>query len=239
MATGLLINTRPDFYRARFHAAFGALGWPIIDCPLLSPAPTDAVFPDPANFDAVIFTSQVAVALMRDARWYGKRVFAVGPGTAEAAMQAGFTDTVQTGVNAEDLARFLAREDFGRALYPSAVEVSADLSLADSRVVRLAVYRMTPRGDLPEEVLAPARRGRPLLIPLFSRRSAETLVELVAGAGLADPAVRLGVVAMSAEVMAAATGPWQVSGVADNPTLDAVVAKTREVAANMMEEAVL
>lgn len=239
MATGLLINTRPQFYRARFHEAFAALGWPIVDCPLLSPAPTDAALPDPTDFDAVVFTSQVAVALMRDARWHGKRVFAVGPGTAEAALQAGFTDTVQTGVNADDLARFLAREDFRRALYPSAVEVSADLSLADPRVVRLAVYRMTPRTDLPDDLLASARHGLPILIPLFSRRSAETLVELVAGADLDNLTVRLGIVAISPEVMAAATGPWQVSGVADNPTLDAVVAKTREVAVHMMEEVLL
>lgn len=238
MTTGILLNTRPAFYRERFHRAFADMGWPILDCPVLAPEPTHAPLPPSADFDAVVFTSQVAVAMLEDRdAWREKTAYAVGPGTADAAREAGFARTVQTGFDAADLVRHLAAAGFRRALYPSAAEVSADIALADARVTRVPVYRMTPRGDLPADLLAAVRAGRPVLVPLFSKRSAAALADLLRRAGVTPGNARVVAVAISAEALGPDAGPWQGRGVADKPTLESVATRTRDMAVALTSEA--
>src|SRR5690606_54369 len=141
-----IVNIRPANYRERFHDAFAPIGWTIVDSPVLAPEALHPVLPAAHAYDAVIFTSQVAVDMLRDERgWHDKTAYAVGPATAEAARRAGFLRTIQTGFDARDLAAFLATAGFRQAFYPSAEDVSADLSLDDPvRIRRLAVYRMSP-----------------------------------------------------------------------------------------------
>jgi uroporphyrinogen-III synthase len=234
MPAGTLVNTRPSFYRDRFHAAFSTLGWPIIDCPVLVPEGTGASLPASTDYDAIIFTSQVAIAMLSAAEaWSGLTAYAVGAGTAEAARAAGFHHTIQTGNDAEDLARYLEGETFRRALYPSAEDVAADLSLTDGRIVRTPIYRMTSCSAPPPELFEVLRGGQPVLAPLFSKRSAEAFAGML---GNTQGTARLAVVAISQECLGD-PGPWQRWAVADKPTLESVVAKTSEMAAALAREA--
>ena len=235
MTRGIILNIRPLTYRSRFHTAFGPIGWPIIDSPVLVPESTGAAIPSPEGFDAVIFTSQVAVDMLGDPdRWRGKTAYAVGPAMAAAARDAGFARTVQTGFDAKDLIASLGSADFKQAFYPSAEDVSADISLDDpARIRRLAVYRMKPAKALSAEALENLRAGASVLVPLFSRRSARTLESLLAGAGLASHNAHLAAVAISLEALGPHPGPWQRRSVADKPTLEAVVAKTAAAAAEL------
>jgi uroporphyrinogen-III synthase len=200
-----------------------------------------AALPDPGGYDAIIFTSQVAVEMLGGASaWHGKTAYAVGPATAEAARRAGFAQTIQTGLDSKDLAGALAAAGFRQAFYPSAEDVSADVALDDPvRIRRLAVYRMTPSGTLSPEVLSAARAGGPVIVPLFSRRSARTVEHLLAKAGITAQNAAFAAVAISPQVLSddpglsGDPGPWQRRSVADNPTMEAVVAKTAAMAADL------
>jgi uroporphyrinogen-III synthase len=235
MTDGVIVNIRPTNYRERFHEAFACVGWRIIDSPVLAPEPMRATLPDPHGYDAVIFTSQVAVEMLDDAAaWRDKVAYAVGSATADAARRAGFSRTVQTGLDSKDLIAFLATAGFRQAFYPSAEDVSADVSLDDPvRIRRLAVYRMAPSRALSPDLVNLARGGAPILVPLFSRRSAQTVERLFREAGISAQNTYLIAVAISADVLGPDAGPWQRRGVADKPTLEAVVEKAAAMAADL------
>ena len=235
MADGVIVNIRPANYHERFHEAFARVGWRIIDSPVLTPEPMGVALPDPGGFDALIFTSQIAVDMMGDdPAWREMMAYAVGAATAEAARRAGFSRTIQAGLDSKDLADVLAAAGFRRAFYPSAEDVGTDVSLDDPlRIRRLAVYRVVPSRTLSPAFLKRARDGGPTIVPLFSRRSAQTLEGLLRESGISDRATCLVAVAISADVLGPDAGPWQRRGVADKPTLEAVVAKTTAMAAEL------
>ena len=231
MTTGLILNTRPSFYQERFHDAFGDLPWAIFDCPISRDEPIGMYTPSPAAFDAVIFTSQIAVAIFAPSPdWLNKKVYAVGQGTAEAARATGFTDVLQTGMDVEDLRRYLATAHFGTALYPSADVVTADLALEfPGRIRREVIYKMVPRPDLPPQIVTPALQGTPIVAPLFSRRAADILADILTKAGTTADNARIMAVGISANVFASEGGPWSHRAVAAQPTQEALVAKTGEI----------
>lgn len=232
MTKGVIANIRPASYGVRFHDAFKAIGWPIIDAPVLAPESLGAIFPHAHAYDAIIFTSQVAVEMVSEAAaWHDKIAYAVGAATADAARRRGFTQVIQTGSDAKDLADVLAAAGFQRAFYPSAEDVSADLSLTDpTRIHRLAVYRMTPCTSLPETLLSHIRSGHPVIVPLFSRHSARTVERLLNDAGFSGKTPGLTAVAISPEVPSPDAGPWQRWAVADTPTMDSIAVRTAAIA---------
>ncbi len=231
MATGLILNTRPAFYQDRFHEAFGDLPWAIVDCPVTLPEPLGVAVPSPTGFDALIFTSQLGIATFAPTPpWMDKTVYAVGQGTAEAAVAAGFTNVFQTGFDIDDMRRLLAGETFRAALYPSAEDVTADLALEyPGRVERIVTYRMRPRPDLPPHVVTPALQGTEIVAPLFSRRGADILADICGKAGITAANAKITAVGISANVFADASGPWHRRAVANQPTLESVAAKSSEV----------
>ena len=228
---GLILNTRANFYHERFHEAFGDLPWAIYDCPLTLAEPIAMDVPPPALFDALIFTSQIAVSTFAPTSvWFDKKVFAVGQGTAETAAGLGFTDVVQTGQTVDDMRAYLRTVDFKSALYPSAEEISADL-MRDfpGRIRRVIVYRMVPRGDIPDHLVAQIKKGTAIAAPMFSRRGTEIFVDLLRQAGLTPENAKITAVGISANVFATEQGPWHGQAVAEEPTLNSLVAKTGEV----------
>jgi len=228
----MILNTRPEFYQDRFHAAFAELGLPILDCPVLTPQSTGIALPDPSIFDAVILTSQVAVSALSDSgAWQAKKAYAVGPGTESAARAAGFRNVVRTGVDAADMERMLAEEPFETALYASAEDVAKDLSeVFPDRIRRVPVYRMVPLAELPASILSKIKDNAQIIVPLFSRRSAETAASLFEKVMADLEPSRLYAVGISNDIFAATQGPWQCRAVASSPTLEAVVAATQDVA---------
>lgn len=181
---------------------------------------------------------KVAIDMLQGpSAWLERTAYAVGAATAEAARRAGYARVIQTGLDAKDLAAALAEAPFKKAFYPSAEDLGTDVSLDDPmRIHRLAVYRMEPAMCLSAAAEVAARTGEPLIVPLFSRRSAQAFERLLREAKAAV-AGRLGAVAISAEVLGDAAGPWQRRAVADKPTLEAVVEKTAAMAAELTSEA--
>jgi len=233
---GIILNTRPALHQERFHEAFAMAGWRIVDCPVLTPMPVAASIPPAHSFTMLIFTSRIAVLMFpASGGWLKKKVLAVGPATAEAARAAGFPNVQQTGFDIDDLRQYLVATTFGTALYPSAADVTADLAEEFPHMVqRIITYKTVPVGVLPDEVVAAAKDGAPILAPLFSRRSAAVLADLLGKAGLGGiNATRILAVGISADVFAQEDGPWQRRAIAREPTLDGVATKARELAEEM------
>ena len=187
-----LLLTRPSAASARFAALFRArfgTDWPTVIAPLMQ---TRWLTPDNAGPDMckpqgsdLVFTSETAVAAWcRLTADRGARAWCVGPRTAEAARQAGFAATEGPGT-AQGLARAIAgaRPDNGLT-WPSGRTVATDMVgvLRDHGLVlrRLVVYDQTalPLGGEAISLLA----GRaPVLLPLFSPRSAELAARALEG----------------------------------------------------------
>ena len=227
---GLIVNTRPAFYHDRFHTAFGELPWAIYDCPVTMGEPLAARIPGAAAFDTVIFTSQLGVeSFAPGPEWLGKQVFAVGSGTAEAAYAAGFKKVVQTGLDVDDMRRYLGNLDFESALYLSGEDITVDLSIEfPGRVRREIVYRMIPRTELPAQLLGHMRDGMPIVAPLFSARGGEIFAQILTKAGITADNARITVIGISAKILAAGAGPWHRQVIAEEPTLGDLIVATGE-----------
>jgi len=232
---GLILNTRPTFYQERFHVVFGELPWAIYDCPITLPEPVAMDVPPAHMFDALIFTSQLALATFAHTTdWLHKKVFAVGPGTAEYATAIGYKDVTQTGQDIDDMRRFLSTARFTSALYPSAEDVSADLPQEfPGRIRREVIYKMAPRANLPQQLVTLMTQGTHIVAPLFSRRGAEILADLLKAASVTPENANIDAIGISANVFSGETGaksgPWRRQFVADNPVLGELAAKTGEV----------
>ncbi len=230
MQAGLIINTRATLYHERFHEAFGDLPWAIFDCPLTRPEPVGFSIPSPDDFDALIFTSQAGVAIFpSDFRWLEKKVYAVGQGTADAALTTGYLKVVSTGLNIEHMRRALDQVGPMRALYPSADEISYDLPAEFPYIQRLVIYSMAPRTDLPVSIAKSALAGTPIVVPLFSRRAVSIMADILRSAGIDAGNSKITAVGMSANVFTVDSPPWQRQVAAEEPTMEAVVLRTAEV----------
>jgi len=224
---GLILNTRPAIYHERFHEAFGDLPWAIYDCPLTSVAPIGAMIPSPDAHDALIFTSQIAVGrFFPDPRWQAKTVYAVGTATAQAAVRSGYAKVIETGEDVDGLRHYLAGAAFTAALYPSATDVSADLEKDfPGRIMRVPVYDMVARDSLPDQFIAQSKRLY-VMAPVFSRRNAVILADLMTNAGLTRQNSAVVAVGISKDVFEGVDGPWHRNPVAKAPTMQGMVAMT-------------
>jgi uroporphyrinogen-III synthase len=224
---GLILNTRPTSYHERFHEAFGDLPWAIYDCPLTRPEPVSSMIPSPDGFDAIIFTSQMGVDMFfYDPRWHAKRVFVVGEATGQLAAKFGYPDVISTGEDIDDMRRFLKETTFTKAIYPSATDVSAELENEfPGKVERVPIYRMVSRPELPPQFIEQAQRTR-VVVPLFSRRNAEILADLLKRAGITKQNSLIVAVGMSLDVIADVDGPWQRSISAARPMMKHLVTVT-------------
>ena len=228
----MILNTRPEFYRERFHEAFSDIGLPILDSPALEIEDVGDALPSPNSFDALIFTSQIALSHFSHADdWRYKKVYVVGQGTAAAARAAGFSDIICTGENAKDMENYLRRTTFERGLYASAQDVATDLSnIFRDRIIRQITYRMAPVGTLTNSVVAKIKEGPNIIVPFFSKRSAGAFANLLRQAHLTLENTNLHAVGMSDDIFATTEGPWHSQYVVPHPTQAAMVSKVRDVA---------
>ncbi|MBP1805116.1 uroporphyrinogen-III synthase [Rubellimicrobium aerolatum] len=196
-----LLLTRPEAASRRFLAACeAAWGGPIpaLVSPVLAIRPVEVVLrEDPA---ALILTSENGAARAVEMGLRDRPAWCVGPRTAAVA-RAGGLRAIEAGPNAEGLlAAMLAARPAGPILHlrgqHARGDVAARLRAGGLEARELVAYRQEARPPTPE-----ARRAldadRPLVLPLFSPRSA-TLAQ-----GWASRAP-LHVVAMSPAVAVAA-----------------------------------
>lgn len=184
----ILFLTRPEMQSRRFaeefRARFGA-DWPVVIAPLTEIVRLDPALPaDPPAH--VVFTSENAVAAF--AALSPDRTalaWCVGPRTEAAARAAGFATRLGPGDGA-GLARSIASDPSVRqVLYPRPVHAAGDipgaLESAGIETVPVVVYdqREQPFSGAASAVLA---GPVPVLLPLFSPRSARLAEKAARGA---------------------------------------------------------
>ena len=171
-----ILLTRPADQGARFADALRERFGPrieITDSPLLAPRFLAPILPD-GPFDAVIFTSETAIAAA--SQWPGlpRLAFTVGDRTATAARRAGFAAHSANG-DAAALVGLLTTADPGHLLHLHGQDTRGDvvghLRRAGLRAEGVVVYTQDP------QPLTPLARhwlhdAHPVIVPLFSPRSA-------------------------------------------------------------------
>ena len=222
-APPVLLLTRPAAQSARFLTQCEeALGAPVeaIIAPVIEIVPRGLTI-DLSPFTGVVFTSENAVtALGKAENVQGMRAWCVGRRTADAAAVSGF-DAVSAEGAAEGLVDLVLRQPpVGTLVHLCGAHVAADVAgrLTEAGVPTEArvIYDQVPQ-RLPEAV----RRllegsARPVILPLFSPRSARLLRSEVP-----DPSPFLRPLAMSAQVAAAwgpGPDPGRTTRVAAKPT---------------------
>lgn len=229
-----LLLTRPRPASDRFARQLAAATGPfaeVIVSPLLRIVPSGAVPPVPP-WAELAFTSENAVTVAAPHLPAGRRAWCVGDRTADAARAAGL-DAVSAGGDAAALAALLARDPpGGEILHLSGAHQRGDLverlAAAGLPARRVAIY-----DQVPAPLGSAARRAlggrRPVLLPLFSPRSAALAGEQAAGA-----AAPLLLAALSPAVASAWTGPEARAAItAERPDAGALAAAVSRLIAGV------
>jgi uroporphyrinogen-III synthase len=221
--------TRPQVDGERTAAALEALGHEVLVAPLMRIEPVAADLA--GTWSAIVITSANA---MHATAFADKRlpVFAVGDRSAEAAQQAGFTEVISANGDIKDLVRLVVSHSAG-AKAPLLYLAGEDRS--DDLVARLAtqgitaemkvVYR-TVAEAFPPVLAAALESGDVDAVLHFSRRSAELFVAGARSAGMADPALDVRHLCLSAQVAEPLAGAGRIA-VAARPEEAALLALLR------------
>lgn len=224
MRTGppTIVLTRPEAQSAAFADALQdglPEGTAVVISPVLEIRHLDWAPPPRADF-AVLTSAHAAPALARLPLVPGAPVYGVGPATAKAIREAGFTPVVGDGT-ADDLQDLVAAEaPQGTGVYLRGRHVSGDLAAGlralGVEVAEAVVYDQREVPLTPEALAVLTGEGASIL-PLFSARSARLVADQVPAPG---PGVRI--VAMSAAVAAAWPFDGSAVSVTSAPTADAM-----------------
>lgn len=221
-----VLLTRPEAqgqgFSRRLDERFGAKLQPMIS-PLMAPVFLAPPLPE-GDFSGVIFTSSTGIALsMALTRPFPRRAYCVGAVTAQNARMAGFETTSADG-DAETLfAAILADPPKGRLLHLRGQNARGNLAerltAAGIPTLDLVVYRQDPR-PLTAEALALLRAPGPVILPLFSPRSAAHFAKAMP----ADASARLFLAALGPVVADTATAiPYAALVTAKRPDADAML----------------
>jgi uroporphyrinogen-III synthase len=178
-----LLVTRPIEDAAALKAKLEVMGHEVISSPLLTIAPREPVEIPSADYQTIALTSANAIRCLAGKSQLDRLrhlpVLAVGPQSAAAARQAGFTGVTETGGDGAGLARHIIAElspAKGPVLYLSGLDTASDfagrLTQAGFAVERVIVYEARPATKLAAE----AKRAQGIL--LYSPRSARLWLDL-------------------------------------------------------------
>lgn len=200
-----LLLTRPETSSRRFlrevRQALGAQ-WRAVISPLMETRFFDAALPDHA---VIVFTSETAIrAVERLSDERSATAWCVGPRTERAARNAGYRTMSGPGAARELAAAIVAAKPRGTVFCPVATDQAFDMAKALEHAgidtISACLYTQVPQPPN-AEALALLAAPEPVILPLFSARSAELAV-----AAFADHTAPLRVAAISAEVARRAQG---------------------------------
>ncbi|POR46831.1 uroporphyrinogen-III synthase [Bosea psychrotolerans] len=181
--------------------------------PLIAPLFTIVRLPEPAparDFAALVLTSSNAVGALAEAplAWRDLPVFSVGARTAGKAREAGYADARSADGNRHDLIDLINRNlpPPSRLLLiagrDSHEDVPQRLRDAGYDVTIWTAYAAEAVSALPANAAKALRDGKVDAALHYSPRGARTFLTLAREAGLAEPALALTHVALSADVAA-------------------------------------
>lgn len=190
-----VLVTRPQPAAEALVSELRRAGFDALAAPLMRHSPLSFDVPDPAEHDALAFSSAAAVLLFAEkVKERDRPVFCVGDATAETARKAGFTDVRSAAGDAGDLAALIAESGMARVLHPCGVhrvrELRPELLEKGITLDVLEVYEAELEEALPEDAARALEDGRVAAVLLFSARVAERFLTL------APPAASRGIAAV-------------------------------------------
>lgn len=209
----ILLMTRPGDDSERTAARIGA---DVIVAPILQIVPVDHDGAALARAPGLVFTSAHAVASAGPGR--GRPAICVGERTGQAARDAGFA-VIQGAGTADSLAPLIAASPVP-LVHPHGRHLAQRLA-----VPGVVVYDQRPQ-PLTARARAALMGARPVVVPVYSPRSARLLAGMAAGAR-----APLWLVAISDAAAAAWTAPAARRAVADQPSGRAMDAAIRAMLA--------
>ncbi len=209
----ILLMTRPGDDSERTAARIGA---DVIVAPILQIVPVDHDGAALARAPGLVFTSAHAVASAGPGR--GRPAICVGERTGQVARDAGFA-VIQGAGTADSLAPLIAASPVP-LVHPHGRHLAQRLA-----VPGVVVYDQRPQ-PLTARARAALMGARPVVVPVYSPRSARLLAGMAAGAR-----APLWLVAISDAAAAAWTAPAARRAVADQPSGRAMDAAIRAMLA--------
>lgn len=225
-----IVVTRPQADGERTAAQLEALGHEVLVAPLMriEPVPADLA----GNWSAIAITSANALQVPPPAGLAGLPVFTVGARTAEAARQGGYEDVSAASGGTKDLVRLIISRRTGEkapVLYLAgedrAGDLVAELAARGIGTELKIVYRAVAE-PFPTMLAAALEAGDVDAVLHFSRRSAELFVAGARSANVADPALDVRHLCLSAQVAEPLAGASRVV-VAAQPEEAALLALLR------------
>jgi uroporphyrinogen-III synthase len=228
----MIVFTRPDAYQSEVAELAAAVPHKVVPSPVLKFQPLGKGILSVAGFDALIFTSRLAVrACAGRISNRALMCFAVGPGTAEELTRSGFSHVIAAQGDVGALLAILKVTPFRRALYVSGAEVTVDLSDRDPRrIERRVVYDMVPSDGLADQVRSILASGEAVITPLYSARSCRIFERHLREAGLEKVSSHSTAVFISEKVRTASTLPWGRAVVATTPDRSGMINAIRQAA---------
>ncbi len=218
-----MLITRPQPQAGRLAEDLRAQGVRVVVSPLMRAVFPPVTLPE-GDFAAVILTSEAGAMAASRLAGLPRRALCVGERTAEVARAGGF-DARSLGLTAAEMLPALAAEP-GPFLYlrgrEASVDVAAALVARGQQAASAVVYAQEPAA-LTDEALALLRGAAPVVIPLYSARSAR----LFLAACPADRTAELLPVAIARPVLEALPEALRASTVLaerpDGPSMQAAI----------------
>ncbi len=231
-AVATVLITRPQPDADAFAAECREAGLAPIVSPLLTVRYRDD-WTAPGEAGAIAFTSANGVrAFTRRAAIKGLPVFCVGEATAAAAGKAGFQKVITADGDVASLAALIV-ENAGALAGPivhiagarRAGDLIAMLEKQNIAAARVVAYQTEEAPHLPTAAREALEAGAPLSVALFSPRTAQLFLNLVAGANLTATLTQCRAACLSEAVAETARGAaWGGVDVAPGRTSAAIIA---------------
>jgi len=182
-----ILITRPLIDAEDLMGKLFSLGHKIIHIPTLKVKPVTNQKYDAKNYDAFIFTSANAIRNLKLLNENKKKLcFCVGSITEKIVRQKGYSNTISAGGNVNALKNIILNSDFDKSkkiAYFCGDYISTDLDLDLKRegyiIDKVINYSSEKIVDLNNENEKILNNHPPDIIFVYSKRSAESFVELV------------------------------------------------------------
>ena len=233
----IILVTRPEQDQQQTRDGLRAIEAQALACPLMDRVRLPVGIPD-RNWQGLIVTSRNGLRILSDEELERLRplpLFCVGGRTRALAEMLGFGHIVAVAPTVSALATMMEAQiapDAGPLLYLSAKHRSGDLAAQLEKygleVCLVALYDMVARERLSEEVVAAVQEHRLDGVLLYSKRSAQILLALLAQHDLEEAMQRVVIYCLSSQVAEAVSGHGYqicVSEAPDEATLLACVKK--------------
>ena len=183
---------------------------------------------DAESYQAMILTSRHAAAALENHPAVKKPCFAIGPATAEAARQSGFTDITEASGSGEALVALVRKSSFGRfawvAGHDIAYDVKQHLESAGGHVVeRVVAYQALPQDRLDDEVVEAIKEATDVVAMIYSEQSGARFRKVLEKHGLAEATRKITLISISAAATRLCKGEWRNIHIADAPIRESML----------------